>query len=183
MVLISELQKEEVTQWWIFTTEQLLPFIGCTQVKLWVSRKPVCVFMSLWLSGRVMMETVSIFSFWSCSLHIVIHTVHGIPLLVWRENRHQSPIASYNQFMSFFHLWRVFIHFLRFSQLEFSDSGFCSTLCRRGKWDLGRSEDLFIMETPVCYLLPPQISKVETEVRASSAERYCCVSEVDAWGV
>ena len=33
---------------------------------------------------------------------------------------------------------------------EFSDFCFCSTFCRRGMWDLGRSKDLFIMQTPVC---------------------------------
>ena len=152
MVLISELQKERKWHNDEFSQQSnCCPSLDAPKLSSEWARN-LCVSLCLCgsMSGRVMMETVSIFSLWSCALHIVIHPVRGIPLLVWRENRHQSPIASYNQFMSFFHLWRVFIHFLRFSQLEFSDSGFCSTLCRRGKWDLGRSEDLFIMETPVC---------------------------------
>ena len=151
MVLISELQKERRWNNEEFSQQSnCCPSLDAPKLSSeWAGN--LCVSLSL-VAVREGYDgdSNSIFSLWSCALHIVIHTMHGIPLLVWRENRHQSPIASYNQFMSFFHLWRVFIHFLRFSQLEFSDSGFCSTLCRRGKWDLGRSEDLFIMETPVC---------------------------------
>ena len=36
--------------------------------------EPVCVYASLCLSGRVLMETVSFFSFWSRVLHAVINT-------------------------------------------------------------------------------------------------------------
>ena len=48
------------------------------------------------------------FSLWSCALHVMTHTVNVVPLLVLWENRHQPPVASYNHFQSFLHLWRVF---------------------------------------------------------------------------
>ena len=64
---------------------------------------------------RVMVETVPLFSLWSCALHAVSHTVNGVTVLVSWESKPHLPVASYNQSMSFFHLWRVFIHF-RFSQ-------------------------------------------------------------------
>ena len=67
---------------------------------------------------RVMVETVSSF-LWSCALHAVSHTVNGVPVLVSRESKPHSPVASYKQSMSFFHLWRVFIHF-RFSTASLS---------------------------------------------------------------
>ena len=99
-------------------------------------------------------------------------------LLAWWENRDQSPTASYNQLMSFFHLWRCSHTSLdSHSILESSDSGFCSTFYRRGKWDLGWSKDLLVMVAPACYLLSPQICcSRDREVRTSSAERYCCAS-------
>ena len=39
-----------------------------------------CV-VSLCLSERVMLETLSFLSSWSQALHVVIHTVNGVPLL------------------------------------------------------------------------------------------------------
>ena len=124
----------------------------------------LCACMSLWLSGRVMMETISFFFFWSHALHIVIQTMNRVPLLAWCENRSQSRIASYNQFMSFFFLIHggcSYVCFDSHSIIEFSDLCFCSTFCRRGKWDLGKSEN-FLSWRPNCATLP-KFAKVETK--------------------
>lgn len=124
----------------------------------------LCACMSLWLSGKVMMETVSFFFFWSHTLHIVIHTMNGVPLLPWCENRPQSPIASYNQFMSFFIYGRCsYVYFDSHSIIEFSDSCFCSAFCRRGKWDLVKSEK-FLSWRPYCgTCFLPKFAKIETK--------------------
>ena len=114
---------------------------------------------------------------WSCALYVTTDTVNRVLLLAWWENRDQSPRGSYNQLMSIFHLCRCSHTLHSHSILEFSDSGFCSTFYRRGKWDLGRSKDLLVMVAPACYLLSPQICcSRDREVRTSSAERYCCAS-------
>ena len=65
--------------------------------------------------------------------------------------------------MSFFHLCRCSHTLHSHSILEFSASGFCSTVYRRGKWDLGRSEDLFIMVTPCATCFLPKFATAETE--------------------
>ena len=79
--------------WWrnkmkslIFMTEQLLLFVWSSLVKLWVSREPVCVCVSLWLSGRVMMETLSFLSSWSHS-----HCEWGPPVGLMRK---QASVIS-----------------------------------------------------------------------------------------
>ena len=109
---------------------------------------------------------------WSCAFYVTIHTVNSVLLLAWWENRDQSPTASYNQLMSFFHLWRCSHTCLdSHSILEFRDSGFRSTFYSRGKWDSGRSKNLFVMVAPVSYLLSPQICcSRDREVRASPVQ-------------
>ena len=111
MVLTSELNKERRWNNDEFSWESNCCLsLDVPQLSFeWVGNLCACVPVCLWLSLWVMMETVSFF--WSCALHIVIHTMYGAPLLVWWENRHQSPVASDSQLLSFFELWKVFIHF------------------------------------------------------------------------
>ena len=156
----------------IITSEHLLPFIRCPSIKIWLS-------MCLCFCGCQGGLRCSLFlPWWSCALYVMIHTVNRVLLLAWWENRDQSPRASYNQLMSFFHLWRCsHTSWDSHSILEFRGSGFCSAFCRRGKWDSGRSKDLFVVVASVCYLLSLQICySRDREVRASPTERYCCAS-------
>ena len=110
--------KAKSLRWWFLSSTkkegEIKNFMHSSLSFEWAGN--LCACMSLWLLGRVMMEPISFFFFSSHALHIVIHTMNRVPLLAWCENRAQSPIASYNKFMSFFYLWKVFICVFGFSQ-------------------------------------------------------------------
>ena len=176
MVLISEPKKERM--WGDYKLlQQNISCLSSDAPPLrfeWVEN--LCVPVSLWCQGGFRWSLFLLW--WSCAFYVTIHTVNSVLLLAWWENRDQSPTASYNQLMSFFHLWRCSHTCLdSHSILEFRDSGFRSTFYSRGKWDSGRSKNLFVMVAPVSYLLSPQICcSRDREVRPSPAERYCCAS-------
>ena len=133
-------QRKMMKEWWIFMTDQLLPFIGCTPVKLWVSRDPVCLFACQ--GGRVTMDTLS-------SLYGHVLCMLWPTLWMWSHCWFDGKIgiSQHSKLQSIPVLSPFIEGVLTF---EFSDFCFCSTFCRRGMWDLGRSKDLFIMQTPVC---------------------------------
>ena len=96
MVLISELKKERMWSNYNLSQQSNCCLLSDAPPLSFEWAENLCVYVSLWLSGRVMMESLLL---WSRTLYVMIHTVNGVPLLAWWENRDQSPTASYNQFI------------------------------------------------------------------------------------
>lgn len=118
-----------------------------------------CVFR--WAFRKwVMMETL-LFSF-LLVVGLAYCDSHCIRMWMWshcwfdQKNMYQSTIAKVNS-CSFSFCWGLFLYLpFWFSQhLELSNSCFSCTFCRKWKWDLGRSKDLFILEIPMCQVLSP----------------------------
>lgn len=137
--------------------EPLLSFLRCPSA---LSTQGLCDIASLWVSGMGRdADTVS----------LVCYESHGIRM--WMRSRcwlGQEITAQINsrpfslcRGCSYTSSW--------FSQHPpVRSSCFCSTLCRRGKWDVGRSQ------CTICFL-PHLCQSRDKEMKAAFADRYCYV--------